>query len=137
MFIMLPTSIYGCAIADICFNHNKSKNINGLRHRKYSNQSIRRKNGKIMNTPLRLKLLSNKYIRTDGWLHIFASALICCAFIWLPCWIAPLPSFVVGISKEVYDKVSGKGCAELHGLACDALGCFLGFWIVVMNQALM
>lgn len=99
--------------------------------------SIGRKKGKIMKTLLRLKLLSNKYIRTDGWLHIFVSALICCAFGWLPCWIAPMLSFAVGISKEVYDKVSDKGCAELHDLACDALGCFLGFWIVVMNQALI
>ena len=137
MFILLPTSTYGCAIADICFNHNKSKNINWLRYRDTVTTSTIRKNGKVMKTLLRLKLLSNKYIRTDGWLHIFASALICCAFYWLTCWIAPLLSFAVGISKEVYDKISGKGCAELHDLACDALGCFLGFWIVVMNQALM
>ena len=43
MFIPLPTSIYGYAIADICFNHNKSKNINGLRHRKYSNHKYQEK----------------------------------------------------------------------------------------------
>lgn len=85
----------------------------------------------------RLRLLSSKYIRQDGWLHIFVSSLICCVFGWLPCWLAPLLSFGVGIGKEVYDKTSGRGCAELHDLACDAVGCFLGFWIVVINQALL
>ena len=46
MFILLPTSIYGCAIADICFNHNKSKNINELRHGKYSNHKHQEKEWK-------------------------------------------------------------------------------------------
>ena len=43
MFILLPTSIYGCAIADNFANHNKSKNINALRHRKYSNHKHQEK----------------------------------------------------------------------------------------------
>ena len=44
----------------------------------------------------------------------------------LPTWVAVVATLCVGIAKEVYDKVSGKGCFEWMDLVCDCIGILIG-----------
>ena len=47
----------------------------------------------------------------DKLVHIVVSAIIMVVLGWfMPTWVAVLATLCVGIAKEVYDKVSGKGC---------------------------
>ena len=43
-----------------------------------------------------------------------------------PTWVAALATLCVGVSKEVYDKVSGKGCFEWMDIVCDCIGILIG-----------
>lgn len=63
----------------------------------------------------------------DGCKHVILSAVIACLIgLVLPTWIAALITFGIGIGKEVYDKVSGRGCAEWKDLVCDVVGIIIG-----------
>jgi hypothetical protein len=63
----------------------------------------------------------------DKLLHIVVSAVIMVVLgMLLPTWVAALATLCVGIGKEVYDKVSGKGCAEWEDLAADLVGILIG-----------
>lgn len=74
------------------------------------------------------------WIRTDGLLHILVSSLLMFALGWVrPLWIAVLIVLAVGVAKEVYDLVSGKGEAEWHDLLCDVIGIILGLFLVWLN----
>lgn len=44
----------------------------------------------------------------------------------LPTWVAALATLCVGISKEVYDKISGNGCFEWMDIICDCIGILIG-----------
>jgi hypothetical protein len=44
----------------------------------------------------------------------------------LPCWQAALIVLSIGVAKEVYDKVSGKGTAEWKDIIADCIGIGLG-----------
>lgn len=72
------------------------------------------------------------WVRTDGLLHIVVSALICVMLGWInPIWIAPLVTLLIGIGKEIYDKVSKKGTAEWHDLICDIIGIVIGMLCIL------
>lgn len=74
-------------------------------------------------------------IRTDGLLHIAVSALLLVALGWLkPLWVACVIVAAVGVSKEIYDRFSGKGTAEWHDLVCDAIGILIGCVCVWLNM---
>lgn len=74
------------------------------------------------------------WVRTDGMLHITVSALICVLLGWArPLWVAPLVTFAVGVGKEVYDRVSGRGMAEWHDIICDVTGIALGMLCIFVN----
>lgn len=63
----------------------------------------------------------------DKYKHIMVSAIIMVALnLFLPWWIAALITFAIGIGKEIYDKVSGKGCAEWGDLIADLVGILIG-----------
>ena len=63
----------------------------------------------------------------DKLLHIVVSATIMVILrLLLPTWVAALATLCVGIGKEVYDKVSGKGCCEWMDLVCDCIGILIG-----------
>lgn len=66
-------------------------------------------------------------IGSDGMKHIILSAILTVVgkFL-LPLWVVCPLVFATGIAKEVYDKVSGKGCAELKDIACDVVGVIIG-----------
>lgn len=59
--------------------------------------------------------------------HIVVSAIIAVAInLLLPWWVAALITLAIGIGKEVYDKVSKKGCAEWEDLLADLVGILIG-----------
>lgn len=44
----------------------------------------------------------------------------------LPVWVAVGVVIAIGIAKEVYDKVSEKGCCEWKDIMCDLIGIVIG-----------
>lgn len=63
----------------------------------------------------------------DGMMHVILSALIACLLnLVLPWELAAIGTLAVGIGKELYDKRSGKGCAEMKDLICDIIGVIIG-----------
>lgn len=66
-------------------------------------------------------------IASDKLLHIVVSATIMVVLgLILPTWVAALATLCIGIGKEIYDKVSGKGCCEWMDLVCDCVGILIG-----------
>ena len=64
-------------------------------------------------------------MRTDYLLHFLVSAVIMAVLAYfLPAPLAFGITLAIGIGKEVYDKVSKKGTAELADLFFDFLGAF-------------
>jgi hypothetical protein len=69
-----------------------------------------------------------KLIGTDGLLHFsisLALSNILCA-LGLPSWLVFSMVVALGVSKEVYDKATGKGSAEWKDLICDIVGAIFG-----------
>ena len=63
----------------------------------------------------------------DGCKHIIISAILTVVAKWLrPVWVAVGVVLTIGIAKEIYDKLSGKGCAEWKDIACDTAGIIIG-----------
>ena len=75
----------------------------------------------------KLLLKIKNWIRIDGLLHILFSTLILLFFdSFLPIWVANIITILIGIGKEIYDKVSKKGYAEWHDVICDIIGVGIG-----------
>lgn len=63
----------------------------------------------------------------DGMEHLILSAFIACVLnILLPWELAAMITLAIGIGKEVYYKVSGKGCSEFKDIVCDIVGILIG-----------
>ena len=63
----------------------------------------------------------------DKLLHVVVSAALSAVLaLVLPWWAAAVVTLMVGVAKEVYDKVSGRGCAEWGDLLADVLGIVIG-----------
>ena len=63
----------------------------------------------------------------DGLKHIIVSAIIITILnIFLPIWLSATITLVIGIGKELYDKISDKGCAEWKDIVCDIIGIIIG-----------
>lgn len=63
----------------------------------------------------------------DKLLHIVVSSVTMVVLgMLLPTWVAVLATLCVGIGKEVYDKVSSKGCFEWADIICDCIGILIG-----------
>jgi hypothetical protein len=66
-------------------------------------------------------------IGEDKLKHIVVSAIIAVALnLFLLWWWAGLITLAIGVSKEVYDKVSGKGHSEWKDLLADLVGILIG-----------
>ncbi len=66
-------------------------------------------------------------IGADKLKHVVVSAAIAAVLsLVLPWWAAASVTLAIGIGKEVYDKVSGKGCAEWGDLLADMVGIIIG-----------
>lgn len=67
------------------------------------------------------------WMGSDGMMHVILSAFICAVLsLFFPWWLAALITLAIGIGKEVYDMVSGKGCAEWGDLIADLVGILIG-----------
>ena len=63
----------------------------------------------------------------DKLLHVVVSAALSAVLaLVLPWWAAALITLAIGVAKEVYDKVSGRGCAEWGDLLADVIGIAIG-----------
>ena len=63
----------------------------------------------------------------DKYKHIVLSAIIAVVLnLFLPWWAAGLITLAIGVCKEVYDKISGKGHAEWEDLVADLVGIVIG-----------
>ena len=63
----------------------------------------------------------------DKLLHIVLSAVIMVVLgMLLPTRVAALAALCVGIGKEIYDKVSGKGYFEWMNIVCNCIGILIG-----------
>ena len=63
----------------------------------------------------------------DKYKHVVVSAIIAVVLnLFLPWWAAGLVALAIGVGKEVYDKVSGKGHAEWKDLIADCIGILIG-----------
>ena len=63
----------------------------------------------------------------DKYKHVVVSSIIAVVLnLFLPWWVAAILTLAIGISKEVYDKVSGKGHPEWKDLVADLVGILIG-----------
>lgn len=67
------------------------------------------------------------WIGNDGMKHIILSAILTVVAKWLlPVWVAVALVLLIGIIKEVYDKISDKGFSEWKDIICDIIGILIG-----------
>lgn len=69
----------------------------------------------------------NRLLTEDKLKHIVVSAIICVALnLFSPWLVAAGITFAIGVGKEVYDMVSGKGCSEWEDFLADVVGIIIG-----------
>ena len=74
-----------------------------------------------------MKRLLKSLLAEDKLRHIIVSAIIAVVLnLILPWWVAGLLTLAIGVGKEVYDKLSGKGHAEWKDLVADVVGVVIG-----------
>ena len=74
-----------------------------------------------------MKRLLKSILAEDKLKHIVVSAIMAVVLnLILPWWVAGLITLAIGVGKEVYDKVSGKGHAEWEDLVADVVGVVIG-----------
>lgn len=67
--------------------------------------------------------------------HIVLSAIIAVVLnLILPWWVAAILTLAIGVGKEVYDKVSGKGHPEWKDLLADVVGIVVGLSIGLLTS---
>lgn len=67
------------------------------------------------------------WMGSDGMSHLILSATIAVGLnLVLPWELAGMITLAIGIGKEIYDKASGKGCAEVKDIVCDIVGILIG-----------
>lgn len=63
----------------------------------------------------------------DGMKHFILSATLTALFaIVLPWWMAAAGTLAVGLGKEVYDRITGRGVAEWKDVLCNLAGIIVG-----------
>jgi Na+-translocating ferredoxin:NAD+ oxidoreductase RnfD subunit len=74
-----------------------------------------------------MKRLLKSLLCEDKLKHVVVSAIMAVVLnLLLPWWVAGLLTLAIGVGKEVYDKVSGKGHAEWEDLVADVVGVVIG-----------
>ena len=69
----------------------------------------------------------NSLLTEDKLKHVVVSAVIATVMsLFFPSWVAAGITFAIGVGKEVYDMVSGKGCSEWADLLADVVGILIG-----------
>ena len=78
-------------------------------------------------TILKVIELVRNIFKEDKLKHIVISAVIMVLLsLFLPKLIAAIITLAIGIGKELYDKYTGKGCAEWEDLLSDLVGIAIG-----------
>lgn len=68
-----------------------------------------------------------RLLAEDKLKHIVVSAIVAVVLnLILPWWVAGLLTLAIGVGKEVYDKLSGKGHPEWEDLLADLVGILIG-----------
>lgn len=63
----------------------------------------------------------------DGMKHfILSCTLTALLALALPSWVAALVVLAIGLGKEIYDRVSGRGCAEWKDVLFNLCGIIIG-----------
>lgn len=63
----------------------------------------------------------------DGMKHFILSAILTALLaIVLPWWMAAVGTLAVGLGKEAYDRITGRGMAEWKDVACNIAGIVVG-----------
>ena len=62
--------------------------------------------------------------KVDHFMYWFFITKVCMCFMPMP--FACLSAFLLGIAKEIYDKVSGKGTCDWKDLVADVCGILAG-----------
>ena len=64
---------------------------------------------------------------TDGMQHFILSATLTALLaIVLPWWMAAAGTLAVGLGKEAYDRITGRGVAEWKDVMCNLSGIIVG-----------
>lgn len=75
----------------------------------------------------KLSIWISKTIGLDGLTHMVICAILAgCLKHLIGVWAAMLIVLLIGIGKEIYDRHTGKGCAEFKDIACDLAGIMVG-----------
>ena len=73
------------------------------------------------------------WIGLDGMAHLLACLVVCAVLgAFLPCWVAALASVCVGVIKELYDLLSGRGVCDSHDIVCDVIGAIIGCVLILI-----
>lgn len=73
-----------------------------------------------------MKIISS-LLAEDKLKHIVVSAIIAVVLnLFSPWWVAAVLTLAIGVGKEVYDKVTGKGHPEWKDLVADLVGILIG-----------
>jgi hypothetical protein len=82
-----------------------------------------------------MKRLLKSLLREDKLKHVVVSAIMAVVLnLILPWWVAGLLTLAIGVGKEVYDKLSGKGHAEWEDLVADVVGIGVGLSIGLLTS---
>lgn len=74
-----------------------------------------------------MKSLLKSLLAEDKLKHTVVSAIMAVALnLFIPWWVAAGITFAIGVGKEVYDKVTGKGHPEWKDLLADLVGILIG-----------
>ncbi len=74
-----------------------------------------------------MKNILNSLLAEDKLKHVVVSAVMATVLsLFFPWWAAAGITFAIGVGKEVYDKVSGKGHSEWKDLLADVVGILIG-----------
>ena len=76
-----------------------------------------------------------KRLSEDKLKHVVVSAIIAVVLnLFLPWWVAGLITLAIGVGKEVYDKLSGKGHPEWEDLVADVVGIGVGLSVGLLTS---
>lgn len=75
-----------------------------------------------------------EWIAADGMAHILVCWALTLTFgAFMPVLWAAVLSALIGVGKEVYDRLSGKGSPTWHDLICDLIGVGMGVIVLIIG----
>lgn len=84
-----------------------------------------------------LKALKNALMASDKWLHLAAGFTIVALIAPFSILWAVVAAAVIGVGKELYDQISGKGTPELLDIAAVLVGVILAVIFYYYTRAII